>query len=94
MACFPVVSLIKQVDMARLALVRKRREDAEKQKAEEGEGQGEAAKERMEKAKANASSGPQKLNPLEVRAAPHDTWHTKLLVIRPQIRAHINEYLV
>lgn len=56
-----------QVDMARLALVRKRREDAEKQKAEEGEGQGEAAKERMEKAKANASSGPQKLNPLEVK---------------------------
>lgn len=72
--------------MARLALVRKRREDAEKQKAEEGEGQGEAAKERMEKAaKEKASSGPQKLNPLEVRAAPHDTWHTKLQVMRPQI---------
>ena len=65
--------------MARLALVRKRREDAEKRKAEEGEGQGEAAKERMEKAsKAKAASGPQKLNPLEVRAAPcrkHDTWY-------------------
>lgn len=56
--------------MARLALVRKRREDAERQKEEEeGEGRGEAAKERMEKAtKAKGASGPQKLNPLEVRS--------------------------
>lgn len=54
--------------MARLALVRKRREEAEARKAEEAAGAGSAAKEKMEKeAKAKAGgSGPQKLNPLEV----------------------------
>ncbi len=58
-----------KVDMARLALVRKRREEAEARKAEEAAGAGSAAKEKMEKeAKAKAGgSGPQKLNPLEVR---------------------------
>lgn len=55
--------------MARLALVRKRREEAEARKAEEGKGDGTSAKEKMEKeAKAKAGSGgPQKLNPLEVK---------------------------
>lgn len=57
-----------QVDMARLALVRKRREEAEARKAAEAAGDGESKKEKMEKeAKAKAGSGgPQKLNPLEV----------------------------
>lgn len=56
--------------MARLALVRKRREEAEARKAEEAAGEGESSKEKMEKeAKAKAGSGgPQKLNPLEVKS--------------------------
>ncbi|CAM9482872.1 unnamed protein product [Ectocarpus sp. 4 AP-2014] len=58
-----------QVDMARLALVRKRREEAEARKAEEAAAEGASGKAKMEKeAKAKAGSGgPQKLNPLEVK---------------------------
>lgn len=56
--------------MARLALVRKRREEAEKLKAEEGDGLSEKDREKKEKAsKASVSTGPAKLNPLEVRKA-------------------------
>lgn len=55
--------------MARLALVRKRREEAEARKAEEAAAEGASGKAKMEKeAKAKAGSGgPQKLNPLEVQ---------------------------
>ncbi|CAM9376571.1 unnamed protein product [Ectocarpus sp. 13 AM-2016] len=58
-----------QVDMARLALVRKRREEAEARKAEEAAAEGASGKAKMEKeARAKAGSGgPQKLNPLEVK---------------------------
>lgn len=58
--------------MARLALVRKRREEAQAKKAEEeAGGEGASGKEKMEKeAKAKAGGGgPQKLNPLEVSCA-------------------------
>lgn len=66
-----------QVDMARLALVRKRREEAEKLKAEEAE-EGAAAKAKIEKAaKAQAAAGPQKLNPLEVRISPSEMIHVQ-----------------
>lgn len=55
-----------QVDLARLAEVRKRREEAEQRRAEE-EAEAAAAREKMEKAaKDSAAAGPQKLNPLEV----------------------------
>lgn len=55
--------------MARLAEVRKRREEAERRKAEEQAEQARlASKEKAEsEAKSKSSSGPQKLNPLEVR---------------------------
>lgn len=53
--------------MARLAMVRKRREEAESRKAEELASGGLSAKERVESAVQNqAAAGPQKLNPLEV----------------------------
>lgn len=53
--------------MARLAIVRKRREEAERKMAEEAEATA-AEKEKMEKAiKTDTGSRIQKLNPLEVK---------------------------
>lgn len=53
--------------MARLALVRKRREEADQRKADEVEEADASAKETKDKAaKVLASAGPPKLNPLEV----------------------------
>ncbi|CAM9700308.1 unnamed protein product [Ascophyllum nodosum] len=56
-----------QVDMARLAVIRKRREEAEKKMAADAASES-TEKAKIEKAtKAGAGSGTQKLNPLEVK---------------------------
>lgn len=65
-----------KVDMARLAIVRKRREEAEKQMAEEAAAAA-ADKEKMEKAiKADTGSRIQKLNPLEVNHSDNSAVNT------------------
>lgn len=80
-----------KVDMARLALVRKRREEAEARKAEEAAGEGKSNKEKMEKeAKAKAGSGgPQKLNPLEVKSM-----YLYMFMLRVPLEALMSSYIM